>query len=171
MLADPLVLTVLAYGHVLSAVGWLGGSLLTAFIIGPSLQSLSAPARLEFLAKVIPRIIRYVGATIGGTFIFGLLLLYYVLGGDFAMMSPSTTYGAALSAGITLAVITAIFAGAVVFPAFSKMAKMADGVLKSGGQPPPPEMMKYANRARIGSAIGAVLLLIVLALMVTAGFY
>lgn len=170
-MADPLVLTILAFAHVLSAIGWLGGSLLTAFVIGPGLQKLSAPSRLEFTARVIPKIIGYVRGMIAGTLVFGLLLLYYVFGGDFAMLSFSTTLGASLSLGIALAAITAVLAFAVILPAFGKMASIADQVLKSGGQPPPPEMMKYAKRARLGSMTGAALLLLVLVMMVTAGFY
>ena len=170
-MADPLVLTFLAYAHILSAVGWLGGSLLTAFVIGPSLQTLSAPSRLEFLAKVIPRIVRYVYGMIAGTIVFGLLLLYTFVGGDFSMLSPSTPFGVGVSAGMLVAVVVVVLATTVVFPSFNKVASLANGVLKSGGQPPPPELAKYANRARVGSMVGAILLLVVLVLMVSAGFY
>lgn len=170
-MSNPLLITVLAIGHVLSAIGWLGGSLLTGFVIAPSLQGLTAPARLEFLAKVNPKIVRYIEGMILGTFLFGLLLLYFVVDGDFSRLSPSTTFGASLSAGISIAVITAIMAFTVGFPSFGKMSSIAEQVLQSGGQPPSPEMMKYAQRARISSMIGALLLLVVVVLMVTAGFY
>ena len=170
-MADPVVLTILAYAHILSAVGWLGGSLLTAFVIGPGLQRLAAPSRLDFAANVIPRIIRYIMMMIGSTFIFGILLLYYLIGGDFAMLSPTTPFGTALSAGIALAVIAGILGGGVVIPSFRKMASIAADVLKSGGQPPPPEMMKYAKRAATTSMVATVLLLLVLVMMVAAGFY
>ena len=170
-MADPLVLTILAFGHILSAVGWLGASLLTGFVVGPGLQDLSAPSRLEFVSKLIPRILRYVMGMIAGTFVFGLLLLYEVTGGDFSLMSPSTTFGAAISGGIALAVIALVLAVTVIFPSFCRMASLAEEALKSGGQPPPPELMKYADRARISSMLGAVLLVFVLVLMVSAGFY
>jgi len=39
-----------------------------------------------------------------------------------------------------------------------------------GSQGPPAEMMAYAKRARLGSMIGVILLLITLAMMVAAGF-
>jgi len=169
-LANTALITLLAYGHILSAVGWLGGGLLTGFVVGPGLQKMSAPARFEFLAKVIPKMIRYVGGMIGGTFIFGLFLLYFFVDGDFSRLSPSTPFGAAMSAGIALAVLTAVIAAAVTFPSFGRMSRIAGELLKSGQQPP-PELMKYAARARMGSVAGAVLLLVVLATMVTAGFY
>jgi uncharacterized membrane protein len=170
-LADPLLVTVLAIGHVVSAIGWLGASLLSVVIIGPGLQTLSAPSRLEFVVKIIPKMLRYISGMIVGTFLFGLLLLYFSLDGDFALMSPATTFGASLSAGVAIGVITAVLAFAVIFPSFSKTVSIAEGVLKSAGQPPPPEMAKYADRARVSSMAGMFLLLIVVAMMVTAGFY
>lgn len=145
--------------------------MLTGFVVGPGLQKLSPPSRLEFTARLIPKILRYMMGMIAGTFVFGLLLLYYMTGGDLSMLSPSTTFGAAISAGIAIAVITAILAFTVIFPSFYKMASIAEGVLKSSGQPPPPEMMKYAKRAEMGSMTGALLLLLVLVMMVSAGFY
>jgi uncharacterized membrane protein len=165
-----LVLTAVAYAHVLSAVGWLGGGLLTAFVIGPGLQTMSGPSRLEFIARFFPKLLRYIGGMILGTFVFGLLLLYLIVGGNFALLSPSTTFGASLSAGIALAVIAGINAVAVTFPSFGKMASMAEAALRSGQQPP-PEMASYAKRARMGSIAGAALLLTALVMMVAAGFY
>lgn len=167
-MTDPAVLTVLAFGHVLSAVGWLGGGLLTAFIVAPGLRTMSGQAGLEFTAKVIPRAVRYLTGMIVGTFVFGLLLLYF--GGYYSTMAPSSAHGVALSAGVGLAVVTAIIGLAVTFPSFRKMASMADASLKSGQQPS-ADMARYAQRARVGSLVATLLLVIVLALMVTAGFY
>jgi len=170
-LADPLLVAVLAIGHVLSAIGWLGAGLLSGFVIGPGLQRLSPTSRLEFIVKIIPRMLNYMRGMIAGTFIFGLLLLYFRFDGNFSVLSPSTVLGATLSAGIGIAVVTAVFAFAFVYPAFGHMVSIADGMLKNGGQPQPPEMAKYANRARIGSIAAALLLVIVAAMMVTSGFY
>lgn len=170
-MADPLLVAILAYGHILSAIGWLGGGLLTAFVLGPGLQKVSAPSRLEFMAKVMPKIIRYILGMIAGTLIFGLLLLYFLINGDFSALSPATPFGVAISAGMTVAVITAIVAVTVTVPSFRRVIAIADQILKSGQQPPPPELMKYSKRARMGSIAGVVLLLLVLVLMVSAGFY
>ncbi len=145
--------------------------MLTTFVVGPGLHTVSAPARLEFMAKVMPRIIRYIIGMITGTIIFGLLLLYFLIGGDFSVLSPSTTFGAALSAGMTLAIIAVVFAGTVVIPSFRRVIAIAEQVLKSGQTPPPPDLMKFSKRARLGSVTAAVLLMFVLVMMVTAGFY
>lgn len=170
-MAAPWVVDVLAIGHVVSAIGWLGAGLLSGFVIGPGLQRLSPASRLEFIVKVIPRMLSYMRGMIVGTFVFGLLLLYFRFNGNFSVLSPSTVLGAALSAGIGIAVITAVLAFAFVYPAFNRMVSIANGMLKNAGSPAPPEMAKYATRARVGSMAAALLLVVAAALMVTTGFY
>ncbi len=170
-MADPVLLTVLAYAHVLSAIGWLGGVLLTTFVVGPGLQTVSAPSRLEFMAKVMPKILRYIMMMIASTLVFGLLFLYFFIGGDFSRLAPSTPFGIAISAGMVVAVITALLGVGMVIPSFRKVIAIADQMLKSGQTPPPPELMKYSKRARLGSIAATSLLLLVLVMMVTAAFY
>ncbi len=170
-MADPVLVTILAYGHILSAIGWLGGGLLTAFVLGPGLQKVSAPSRLEFMARVMPKIIRYILGMVAGTLLFGLLLLYFRVNGDFSALSQATPFGIAMSGGMTLAVIAAIVVVTFTVPSFRRVIAIADQVLKSGQQAPPPELMKYSRRARMGSVAAVALLLLVLVLMVSAGFY
>lgn len=67
--------------------------------------------------------------------------------------------------------MTAVLVFTVTVPSFHKVIWMADELLKTGGQAPPPDFAKFANRARMGSIVGSVLLLLVLACMVAAGFY
>ena len=166
-----MLITVLAYGHILSAVGWLGGALFLTFVLGPGLQKLSAPSRLEFLAKLIPKILRYLLGMIASTLVFGLLLLYFFIGGDFSMLSPSTTFGVTISTGIALALVAAAIGVGITIPSFNKAVAIAEGLLKSGQQPPPPELMKYSKRARMGSVAAVILLLVVLVMMVSSAFY
>lgn len=162
-MADQLLIDILAYGHVLSAVAWLGGGILTAFVLGPSVRMLSPAAGLEFNAKVLPKIVRFVQAAIGSTLLFGVLL-FYVVGDE---LTPTQSYE--IYAGVALALATAVVVFAVTLPSFRKVITMANTALQ-GGQPPSPEMMKYGKRARQGSLVGAGLLLIVLALMIASGF-
>ena len=162
------IIAILAYGHVLSAVSWLGGGILTAFVIGPNLRNLAPAAALEFNAKVLPKLVRFVQIALGSTLLFGLLLLYEFGDGDFSWLTNSDQ-GYILSAGILVGLITAIFAVSVVIPSFKKVSKFASAALQSG-QPPAPEMMKYGKRARLGSMAGVFLLLFVLAMMVVSGF-
>jgi uncharacterized membrane protein len=161
--ADANVLAVLFFGHILSAMGWLGGGILTTFVVGPGLRSLSPSSNLEFTAKVMPKILRFVQMMIGSTLLFGVLLYLY-LG-----INPSFGGANTLYAGIGLALVTTAVVFALTVPSFRKVIKMAQERLDSGAQgPPPPEMMKYGMRARQGSLIGVVLLLVVLAAMIGA---
>lgn len=126
-------------------------------------------ASLEFNSKVLPRVIRFVQAAVGSTFLFGLLLLYYLYSGSFSSLS-SSPQGMVLYSGILLAVVVAIVAWTVTFPSFKKVIRISDDLLQSGQQTPSPELTKYGRRARMGSMVGLLLLLIVLALMVSFGF-
>lgn len=168
-MAPAALITVLAYGHILSAVCWLGGGILTGLVIGPSLQTLTVPARLEFNAKILPKLIRFVQAAVGSTFVFGLLLLYTYYNGNFAFLH-TTTQGYELSAGILLAVVVAIIGFTVTLPAFKGISKISNGLLQGGQQAPPPELARYGKRAMLASLLSLVLLLVVLATMVSVGF-
>ncbi len=168
-MADQLLIVVLAYGHVLSAIGWLGGGILTTFVVGPNVRKLSPGAGLEFNAKVLPRILRFVQVMIGTTFLFGLLLLYFFTDGNLSWLVTSSQ-GLELTFGIVLALVTAAVVWSVTVPSFRKVIDIANSVLKGELKAPPPEMMKYGKRARQGSIAGVILLLIVLATMLAAGF-
>ena len=162
------ILWVLAYGHVLSAIAWLGSGILTGFVVGPNLRKMAPAAALEFNAKIIPKIVRFIQMAAVSTLLFGLLLLYYSFHGDLSFLMDSTQ-GYILSAGILVALLTAILAFSFILPSFNKVSAFAKGAIEAG-QPPPPEIMKYAKRARLSSMTGVFLLLIVLAMMVASGF-
>lgn len=168
-MASAVLLSVLAYGHVLSAMGWLGGGILTAFVLGPNLRKLPPAAGLEFNAKVLPPIINFIQIMIGTTFLFGILLLDAFYDGDFSPLSTSSQ-GMELMAGVALALAAAAVAFSVTVPSFKRIIKIARSLLQAGQQPPPPELMKYAKRARMGSMAGILLLLATLAVMISAGF-
>ncbi len=162
-MTEAYILVVLFYGHILSAIAWLGGGILTAFVVGPGVRSLTPAASLEFTAKVMPKILRFIQITIGSTFLFGVLLFSY-LGIDFA-----SSAGTWLEAGVGLALVTAAVVFALTVPSFKKLIRMAQERIAAGTQgPPPPEMMKYGKRARMGSMVSVVLLLAVLAFMIFA---
>lgn len=164
-----LLIDALAFGHILSAVAWLGGGILTGFVLGPSMSRLSPPAALEFNARVLPRMLRYIGASIGSTFLFGLLLLYELYGSNFSSFMTTST-GHEIAAGVVFGVLAAVVAMAVTFPSFRRIARLSEEALKSSPPTPSPEMAKYGSRARLGAMIATVLLLLALAMMVAAGF-
>ena len=165
---SAVLITVLGYGHVLSAIMWLGGGLLTGFVIGPSLRSMSPPASLEFNAKVLPKIVGFVRMAGVSTYAFGVHLLSFFLDGDLSWLMNSTQ-GFFISTGVLLALVAGIVGFGYVIPAFNRVSKLSSEALQAG-KPPAPEMMSYGKRARTGSLATVFLLLVVLAMMVISGF-
>jgi uncharacterized membrane protein len=162
-----IVLAALVFGHVLAAMGWLGGGLLTTFAVGPKLQKLTLTASLEFNARVLPNMVRFTRAAAALTLVFGLALLGYMYSQDNSYFS--STSGMDVSVGIVLAVVAAAVAFSVTMPSFMKIGKLAGRALEGGQQAPPQEMMVLAKRARMGSVIALLLMLATLAAMVAAG--
>src|SRR2546426_2052471 len=72
----PIVITILAYLHIISAMGWLGGAVLFVSAVAPGLRSFSPMARLEFLSKVGPRATRFFIGRSPATIVFGPVLLF-----------------------------------------------------------------------------------------------
>ena len=158
-MAGDFALLALFYGHIISAMLWLGGGILLTFVIGPNVRTLTPAAGTEFMAKVMPKVIRFFLAAIGSTFLFGILLFFYI-GANFA---------SSLYVGIALALVIAAVVFSLTVPSFNKVIKISQERIASGAQgPPPPEMMKFSKRARTGSLIGVALLLVVLALMIVS---
>lgn len=167
---DSLVIAILAYGHILSAVGWLGSAIFTVFILLPSLGRLSPPTSAEFTVKIVPRIVRFVAMISIATVLFGVALLYVSVGGDFALMAPTSTWGAAMTTGITLALIAFVLGLVVTLPTFGRLVSIVKSMSEKGEEPP-PELGRYIARSRMLGVLNVVLLLMALAAMVTAGYY
>lgn len=155
------IITVLAFLHIISAMGWLGGAILFVSVIAPGLRSISPMASLEFLAKVGPRATRFFIGAATSTIIFGLLLLF----------SFSVDFGWKLDAGITIALIAYVIALVVTVPSFRKADRLAKEALASGqAGPPNPELPKAIKRGGVATTIVVLLLIVALAFMVGTGF-
>ena len=157
-----IVITILAYLHIISAMGWLGGAVLFVSVVGPGLRSLSPTARLEFLSKIGPGATRFFIGSSTATIVFGLGLLYAFQG------ASSTT----ISVGLALGLIAYLDAILFAIPSLRKADHLAKEMLASGqaGGPPSPELAKALKRGGIGVATVVVLLVITLMFMVAAGF-
>jgi len=158
----PIVITILAYLHIISAMGWLGGAALFVSVVGPGLRSLSLTARLEFLSKIGPGATRFFIGSSTATIVFGLALLFSFPGAS----------SATLTAGLAVGLIAYLDAILVAIPSLRKADRLAKEMLASGqaGGPPSPELAKALKRGGIGVATVVVLLVITLISMVTAGF-
>ncbi len=166
-MVDPLVLTTVAFLHIVFAIAWLGGGLHFGFILGPRLRTLSPPATMEFVARVGPSTTRYAEIVGGMTILFGLILLYIYFGGDY------TKWPLSLEIGFTLGFIAFLMGPLVVAPAFfGKASDIAKEFMKSPQQgPPPAEFRALLKKGGISSTIATALLLITAVFMVATAFY
>ncbi len=165
-----LLTAILAYLHVLSAMAWLGGGLFFAFLIAPHFSRLTPSGSRELFITVIPGVIRFFQIIAGVTVLFGFLLLYNMTGGDFSQVTFSTTWGAALSLGMTTAVAAFVVSEALAVPGMRRMVELHQ---KSdpGSAAPPAGLLRAARWAGLTALLTIALLLLTLAFMITAGFY
>lgn len=157
--------TVVLWVHIFGAIGWLGSAMVFGMVIGPTLPKLSGPARGEFFMKVAPSYIRYVEVFSIVTLVFGVAMVAVLANGNFSIMSPSTSFGLYISIGALLALVAMGVALAVIIPSAHRMVKITESMMKNPG-PPPPELAAAANRLKVGSTAGMVLLILVTIFMV-----
>lgn len=161
----PVVITVFAFLHIISAIGWLGALIFFLSVVGPAVRTFTPAASLEFLVKVGPRQLRFFAGTATATILFGLALLYFSLGTDYSL------YPTSIVAGFSLGFIAYLDALLVAVPAFRKADSIAKEFAKNPqAGPPPPDLQKYLNRGRLGAASTGVILLLTTAFMVATGF-
>ncbi len=166
-----LVIAIIAWLHVASAISWLGGGIMFAFVIGPALAKLSPPSSGEFLVKVVPRVVRFFQIMAGSTVLFGVLLIYSLGGNSFDLLSPSHFYGVDLTIGLSIGFITFLISEAVAVPIQLKAIRMIRGMQAAGQHQPPAEFPKTLKRASDTATLTVYLLILTLVFMIAAGFY
>lgn len=163
-----LVTGVLTWLHVFCAMGWFGGDLVFMLGFDPRLGSLSSPTRGEILSNVLPGLNRLEQAFAGGTVVFGLLLLYDITGGDMSMLSPSSSWGLAVSIGATLGFIAFLLETGVHSPAVRRVIAIARES-RTEDQRPGDEMSRHERRAEIAEIVILLLLFTTFTCMIAAG--
>lgn len=156
-MADPTVISVLAFLHIVSAIAWMGGIVFFLSAVGPGVRSFSPAATMEYLAKVGPRQVRFFTAMSTATIVFGLGLLYAVYGSDMSAWPTS------IEIGFGLGFIAWLIAMVVTVPTTRKAVRIAKQVMANPGNPPPPEFAGVMRRANL-AAVTVVLILIVTAI-------
>ncbi len=165
-----LLTTVLAYAHILSAMGWLGGGILFGFVIAPKFAKLSLPASRDFFLTIQPGIIRFFQVVAGLTVVFGLLLLYVMTYNNTAQLSFSTGWGFDVLTGAGVAVVAFVLSEFVAVPAFKKVVHLY-GQIAPDGSNVPAELPRVARSAGMMATVATFLLLVTMGFMVAAGFY
>jgi uncharacterized membrane protein len=161
-LVAPIVITVLAFLHILSGMAWLGGAVLFASVVAPGLRKVSPPARLEFLAKVGPTANRFFVGVATSTIVFGLALLFSFFGSDYSLWPSS------IIVGFSLGFIAYLTGMVVTVPTLSKAFKLAKDALAMGA--PSPQLAVLMKRSGISSGLTAILLVMAVVFMVATGF-
>jgi uncharacterized membrane protein len=164
-----LISAILAWCHVVSAICWLGGGIMFAFVVGPALAKLSPPSSGEFLVKVVPRVVRFFQIFAGSTILFGALLLYSL--GSLPLLDPSTSYGLELTIGLSIGFVTFLISEFVAVPIQNKAINMIKEMQASGQHQPPAEFPKTLKMASNLATLTVFLLILASVFMVAAGFY
>ncbi len=134
-------------------------------IIGPSLAKLSPQARGEFMARVMPKYLRYFEFFSGMTILFGVITADVLLNGDFSSISFSTPFGLYITTGAILALIVFAVSFSVVVPVTRKIIRISESMIKTPG-PPPPELMVLLKRQRVITTANLMIMILVTILMV-----
>ncbi len=162
-----LELAVLFWLHIFSAIGWMGAAMVFGMVVAPLLPSFNPATRGEVVLKLFPKYIRYTEIFSLMAVIFGAILALAMAGGDFAMFSPTTTFGLFITIGATLAIITFGLGIGVIAPSAHRLVRLTESAVKNPG-PPSPDLLKTTGRLKTTATIGLVLLILVLVFMVAA---
>jgi len=158
---------VLLWLHVFSGASWLGAVMLFAMVVGPTIGDFSPATSGEVVVKMLPKYLRFIVILTLLTPILGLVALLASSNGDFGVFSPNTSFGAYMSAGAILSLITWLVTFAVVYPTGRKIVKITEEFVKNQ-TPQPSGLPRLAMRLKISSGIGLALLLAILVCMVAA---
>lgn len=161
-MVDTWVIAVLTYGHIISAIGWLGAVFVINLVIGPLMPRFSPATRLDLLQHFGPRFSRIVLMFAGLTVVFG--------GALFWALEPGTSlvWKETIGTGILLAAIAFVEGAVLTAPTSFRLAKVAATVAANPGTPPPPEMPKLLRHMTVGAFTGMLILVAALAFMVSA---
>jgi uncharacterized membrane protein len=168
-LVPPVAITFSAYLHIISAISWLGASFFFLMILAPGFRSLTPMTSLEFNAKVGGKATRYFILVASSTILFGFILLYLILDGDFTALW-TTAHGETLAVGLSIGLIAYLDAALLTGPTLRKASKLAAELMKNPPQGPPTQLIGLMKKGGQGAAIGTILLFIAVAFMVAAGF-
>jgi uncharacterized membrane protein len=159
---------VLAWLHILFAIGWMGSALFFTIVVGPLLPKLSPPARTEVAIKLIPKFSRTVSIFASLAALFGIALAFGHVGSNLSVFSPNNFWGLAISLGASLTFVAFILAMGVVAPASKKFVKLLEEFQRNPQGGPPAEIPKLQKRISTAGLLILILLFVILALMVAA---
>ncbi len=164
-----LILGILSWFHVFSAIGWFGGDIVLLLGMEPKLGKLSPATRNELMMTLFPRLNRLEMIFATATVFFGLVFAYESTGGDLAMLSPGTPWGLAITAGAALGFVAFLLEVAVDYPSEKRVIAIMAEMRARNSDAAPPELAKYHERSEHAELAVLILLFTALVFMVAAG--
>lgn len=150
--------------HILSGALWVGGAIVIAAFIMPSIQAIG-PAGGPMMAQLgkVRRFPIYMMTASVLTLLSGLLI-YWMDGQSFGTSWMASTPGRVFGLGGLLAIIAGVLGMTMMSPAGKRMGEIS-AAIQSGGKPPTPEQISEMQRlqARVQKVGPVVLTLILLA--------
>ena len=168
-MASALVIGALTWLHVLGAMGWFGGDLVLMIGLDPRLGRLSPSARWELTTRILPGINVLEMAFSGTTVTFGLLLLIAVTNGNASVLSPSNSWGLAVTVGAALAFVAFLLEVGVHSPAVRRMIATSKALGQQSFESMPAEISKHARRSEMAETVIVVLLFAAFTCMIASG--
>lgn len=161
---------VLLWLHIVSAVGWLGATMVFAMLIGPTLPTFTPATRNELIVKLLPKYIRYSEIFTFITPIFGLTLALYISHGSWSVFNPAIygNLGMYLSIGALLSLVAWVISFALIAPTGRKIVWFTNEMIKNPAAPPPAGLVRASKRLRVVSTTGLVVLFVIVVCMVAA---
>lgn len=168
-MASTLILGILAWFHILCAIGWFGGDIVLLIGMEPELGKLSPATRSDLMTTLFPRLNRLEMIFATGTVLFGLLFAYEFTGGNMALLSPTTTWGLAITVGATLGFAAFLLEVIVDYPSEKKVIAIMKEMRNKNQLLPPAELSKYYERSELAESAVLILLFTSLVFMVSSG--
>jgi|GEM_PF-1629999 uncharacterized membrane protein len=165
------IFSILLLIHVASVALWLGAAFFSITVVLPALSETPPTIRAEFLTKLVPKFVRFVGASSGVGIAAGVILFGYLsstgntptgLGFDFLLV------------GAVVGFVAFVIAVGVVLPSSVKLANLIQVESKNSDSSSDKSDLRLSKIANIQNAIRssakavAILLAIAVSLMVLA---
>lgn len=167
-MGDSLLILVLTYGHITSAMAFLGGALAFAFAVGPVLPRMQPAARRDLVVHLFPRFANIMIVYVALLAVFGALLVGALTNGDPSRLQLSDPWGLRVTIGGLLGALVVLDAVLFIAPSIKAMARVAEQLPPDGLTIPPREFRRLQGRVRASSMVSLVLMLAAIGFMVSA---
>jgi hypothetical protein len=167
-MASTLVLGLLAWFHILSAIGWLGTDITLLLGVEPGLDRLTPAAKDELMTTIFPRLNRLEMIFASATVLFGLLFAYEFTGGDLTLLSPAKPWGLTITVGATLGFVAFLLEALVEYPSEKRVIEIVRELRAKNQLAPTAELSRYHERSEFAEVAVLILLLATLTFMVAS---